>query len=204
MSIGKFSLGLTGGIGSGKTTVSTMFAELGATIIDTDVIAHQLSQPGGDAIAAIAQKFGAAYIDVNGAMDRVKMRELVFANPQAKKNLEAILHPLIRQHCEQAAAGSKAAYPIFVVPLLIESGDWKARVQRILVIDCDQETQIKRVMLRNHFAREQVLQILAAQASRDERLAQADDVIDSMANVSQVRIEVERLHRKYLNLAISR
>ena len=111
MSIGKFSLGLTGGIGSGKTTVSTMFAELGATIIDTDVIAHQLSQPGGDAIAAIAQKFGATYIDVNGAMDRVKMRELVFANPQAKKNLEAILHPLIRQHCEQAAAGSKAAYP---------------------------------------------------------------------------------------------
>lgn len=204
MSIGKFSLGLTGGIGSGKTTVSNMFTELGATIIDTDVIAHQLSEPRGEAIAVIAQKFGAAYIDINGAMDRKKMRELIFADPQAKKNLEAILHPLIRQHCEQAAADAKGAYPIFVVPLLIESGNWRARVQRILVVDCDQDTQIKRVMHRNHFTREQVVQILAAQASRDERLAQADDVIDSMANVSQVRIEVERLHKKYLNLAISR
>jgi dephospho-CoA kinase len=199
----KFSLGLTGGIGSGKTTVANMFAELGASIIDTDVIAHQVSQTGGTAIPFIAKCFGADFINTEGAMDRAKMRDLVFSDTQAKKQLESILHPLIRQQCEIEATTSRGAYPIFVVPLLIESGNWRARVQRILVVDCDQETQIARVIQRNKFERVQVLRILAAQVSREERLAHADDIINSMADLSQVRSEVEILHKKYLNFAIS-
>ncbi|MFC0350045.1 dephospho-CoA kinase [Undibacterium danionis] len=200
-----FSIGLTGGIGSGKTTVANMFAELGATIIDTDLIAHQLSQKNGAAIPSIAQHFGAEFINSDGAMDRNKMRELVFSDAQAKKQLESILHPLIRQQCEMAATHitSKTNYPIFVVPLLIESEDWRQKVQRILVVDCDQETQITRVMQRNHLERTQVLKIMAAQVSREKRLAHADDVINSMADLSQVHSEVERLHKKYLNIAIS-
>lgn len=199
----KFSVGLTGGIGSGKTTVANMFAELGVSIIDTDAIAHQMSQAGGTAIPFIAKSFGADFINAQGAMDRAKMRDLVFSDAQAKKQLESILHPLIRQQCEIEATTSSGAYPIFVVPLLIESGNWRARVQRILVIDCDQETQIARVIQRNKFERTQVLRILATQVSREERLAQADDMINSMADLSQVRSEVEILHKKYLNFAIS-
>lgn len=199
----KFSVGLSGGIGSGKTTVANMFAELGASIIDTDIIAHQLSQTGGAAIPIIAEYFGAQFIDASGAMDRAKMRELVFSDAHAKRQLENILHPLIRQQCEIEAKKADGTYPIFVVPLLIESGDWRARVQRILIIDCDQETQIARVMQRNKFERAQVLRILATQVGRDERLAQADDIINSMADLSHVRSEVEILHKKYLNFAIS-
>ena len=199
----KFSVGLSGGIGSGKTTVANMFAELGASIIDTDVIAHQLTQPGGAAISNIAKHFGAEFISTDGAMDRKKMRELVFSDAQTKKQLENILHPLIRQQCEIEAKNADGTYPIFVVPLLIESGDWRARVQRILVIDCDQETQIARVMQRNKFERYQVLRILATQVSREERLEHADDIINSMADLSQVHSEVEILHKKYLNFAIS-
>lgn len=203
----EFSIGLTGGIGSGKTTVANMFAELGATIIDTDLIALQLSQKNGAAIPLIAQRFGAEFINSDGAMDRSKMRELVFSDALAKKQLESILHPLIRQQCEIDAnhihITGKISYPIFVVPLLIESKDWHSRVQRILVVDCDPETQITRVMQRNHFERAQVLKIMDTQLSREERLMHADDVINSMADLSQVHSEVERLHKKYLNIAIS-
>ncbi|MFZ6801827.1 dephospho-CoA kinase [Undibacterium sp. Di24W] len=198
-----FNIGLTGGIGSGKTTVANMFADLGASIIDTDLIAHQLTQTGGIAIPIIADYFGADFINADGTMNRPKMRQLAFSDVAAKKQLENILHPLIREQCEAQAKAASGVYPIFVVPLLIESGDWSARVKRILVVDCDQETQITRVMQRNHFERTQVLSILSAQASRDERLAHADDIINSMADLSQVRSEVEILHKKYLNFAIS-
>nr|WP_315485213.1 dephospho-CoA kinase [uncultured Undibacterium sp.] len=200
---GVFNIGLTGGIGSGKTTVANMFADLGASIIDTDLIAHQLTQAGGAAIPSIAENFGTEFINAEGAMDRPKMRELAFSDETAKKQLENILHPLIRQQCEVEAKAANGAYPIFVVPLLIESGEWRARVKRILVVDCDPETQIERVMQRNHFERTQVLRILSAQASREERLAHADDIINSMANLSHVRTEVERLHKKYLKFVIS-
>jgi dephospho-CoA kinase len=203
MHSGAFNIGLTGGIGSGKTTVANMFADLGASIIDTDLIAHQLTQTGGAAIPFIADNFGTEFINAEGAMDRPKMRELAFSDVTAKKQLENILHPLIRQQCEVEAEAANGAYPIFVVPLLIESGDWRARVKRILVVDCDQETQIARVMQRNRFERTQVLSILSAQANREERLAHADDIINSMANLSHVRTEVERLHKKYLKFVIS-
>lgn len=199
----QFSVGLTGGIGSGKTTVATMFAELGVTIIDTDEIAHQLTQLGGAAIPHIIARFGTDYVS-EGAMRRDKMRELVFSQPQAKRDLEAIIHPLIRQICEEQANRPHACYPIFVVPLLIESGTWSQRVSRILVADCPVQTQIDRVMVRNGFSREQVERILQAQASREQRLQAATDVINTGLDLSHVRIEVARLHAIYQKLALSR
>lgn len=196
-----FSIGLTGGIGSGKTTVSDMFAKVGAHIIDTDLIAHQLTAPNGKAIEAIIAAFGEDIVDSSGAMDRQKMRRLVFKEPTAKRQLEAILHPMIRSECEQLAASGAGSYPIFVVPLLVESGNWHERVTRILVIDCDEQTQIKRVMMRNGFPREQVEDIMQVQASRDERLGVADDVINSDENLDQIWQQVNDLHQKYLKLA---
>lgn len=199
----QFSVGLTGGIGSGKTTVAAMFAELGATIIDTDLIAHQLTQVGGAAVPLIAARYGAEYIE-NGAMRRDKMRELVFSQPQAKHDLEAIMHPLIRQVCEEQAHAPHTAYPIFVVPLLIESGTWAKRVSRILVADCTVQTQIDRVMARNGFSREQVERILQTQATREQRRQAATELINTELDLSHVRIEVNRLHGIYQKLALSR
>lgn len=196
----KFSIGLTGGIGSGKTTIADFFAELGASVVDTDVIAHRLTMPGGRAISAIQDAFGADFIATDGAMDRQKMREHVFQDPIAKKSLESILHPLIRSECEETALTSQGPYVIFVVPLLIESGSWANRVNKILVVDCAEETQITRVMRRNHFRREQVLDIMRAQVTREIRLKHADDVINSEQDLIQVKQQVEVLHQKYLKL----
>ncbi len=198
----RFSVGLTGGIGSGKTTVATMFGELGATIIDTDEIAHQLTQNGGAAIPSITSKFGSNFV-LDGAMRRDKMRELVFRDPQAKQDLESILHPLIRQACEEQANQPHTCYPIFVVPLLVESGTWVQRVNRILVADCPVQTQIDRVVARNGFSREQIERILQAQASREQRLQAASDIINTELDLSHVRIEVTRLHTIYQKLALS-
>ncbi len=196
-----FSLGLTGGIGSGKTTIANMLGELGAALIDTDLIAHQLTLPGGLAIPAIRAQFGDAFITADGAMDRAAIRQLVFADTAQKLKLEAILHPLIRTETERAAAQTKGDYRIFVVPLLVESGNWKQRVDRILVVDCDEETQIKRVMSRNQLSREQVEAIMRNQASRQARLAAADDVIVNNGDLKNIREEVLRLHELYLGLA---
>lgn len=196
-----FSLGITGGIGSGKTTVANLFEDLGATIIDTDLIAHQVSAPQGLAIAAIIEAFGTEALDQDGALDRKKMRELVFKQPDARRQLEAILHPIIRQECERQATHGTGLYPIFVVPLLYESGTWAERLSRILVVDCEEETQVQRVMARNHFSRQQVEDILLIQATRAERLSIADDVIDSDQNLEQIRIHVADLHQKYQKLA---
>lgn len=198
---GNFSLGLTGGIGSGKTTIANMFGELGAALIDTDLIAHQLTIPGGRAIPAIREQFGAEFIAADGAMDRTAIRQLVFANADQKHKLEAILHPLIRTETERAAAQAKGDYRIFVVPLLVESGNWKQRVDRILVVDCDEETQIRRVMGRNQLNREEVIAIMRNQASRQDRLAAADDVIVNDGDLKNIREEVLRLHQQYLHLA---
>lgn len=197
-----FSVGLTGGIGSGKTTVANFFAELGASVIDTDQIAHNLTSAGGTAIAAIHDEFGAEFINSDGAMDRQRMRAYVFADPDAKRRLENILHPKIRQACEDAAQAAQGKYVIFVVPLLIESGTWLQRVNKILVVDCDEETQIARVMQRNQFSREQVCSIMQAQASRNMRLQHADDVINSEQEIAQVKQQVELLHQKYLQLCV--
>ncbi|MFC4931662.1 dephospho-CoA kinase [Massilia sp. GCM10023247] len=193
-----FSVGLTGGIGCGKTTVADMFGALGASLVDTDAIAHALTAPHGAAMPAILAEFGAGFAMPEGALDRAKMRELVFADPGARARLEAILHPRIREATAAAAAMASGPYIIFVVPLLIESGTWAERVARILAIDCSEETQVARVMARNKLSEEQVRAIMAAQASRTQRLAAADDVILNDDGIEALAPQVERLHAFYL------
>ncbi|MFC5458448.1 dephospho-CoA kinase [Massilia niabensis] len=193
-----FSVGLTGGIGCGKTTVADMFGALGATLVDTDAIAHALTAPHGAAMPAILAEFGVDFATPGGALDRAKMRELVFADPGARARLEAILHPRIRDATAAAAAIASGPYVIFVVPLLIESGTWAGRVTRVLAIDCSEETQIARVMARNNLLEPQVRAIMAAQVTRAERLAAADDVILNDDGVEALAPQVERLHAFYL------
>jgi dephospho-CoA kinase len=193
-----FAVGLTGGIGCGKTTVANRFAELGATLVDTDEIAHALTGPGGAAMAALVAEFGPDFARADGALDRARMRELVFADADAKARLEAILHPRIRDAALAAAAVATGAYVIFVVPLLIESGTWRARVSRVLAIDCPEEVQVARVMARNGLTEEQVRAIMATQISRAERLAAADDVITNDGDLSTLEPQIARLHAQYL------
>lgn len=199
-----FSVGLTGGIGSGKSTVANMFAARGAAIIDTDLIAHQLSAAGGAAIPAIQAQFGADFITPDGAMDRAKMRERVFSDPTEKNRLESILHPLIRIETERAARQAQGIYTIFVVPLLIESGNWAQRVSRILVVDCPEALQIARVMARSGLVKTQVRAIMQQQASRAVRLAAADDVIRNEGEAATLAPQVDRLHNLYTALAASK
>ncbi|SHH24412.1 dephospho-CoA kinase [Massilia sp. CF038] len=194
----RFSVGLTGGIGCGKTTVADMFAELGAALVDTDLIAHALTAPGGAAMADIVTQFGPGYADPSGALERRAMRELVFADAGARQRLEAILHPRIRDEALAQAAASRAPYVIFVVPLLIESGTWRARVTRVLAIDCPEEMQVARVMARNNLSEEQVRAIMATQISRADRLAAADDVVRNDSGREQLRPQIALLHEKYL------
>ncbi len=194
-------VGLTGGIGSGKSVVARLFAERGVPVIDTDVTAHALTAPGGAATSAIRAEFGDGMLDAEGALDRVAMRRLVFAEPSARKRLEAILHPMISSESDrQLAANSAARYVILVVPLLIESGDYRKRVDRVAVVDCAVATQIARVMARNKLARDEVERILAVQAARSERLAAADDVIDNDGELAGLPPQIECLHRQYLAL----
>lgn len=193
-----FSVGLTGGIGCGKTTVADMFGALGASLVDTDAIAHALTAPHGAAMPAILQEFGAGFATPEGAMDRAKMRALVFADATARARLEAILHPRIRDATAAAAAIATGPYTIFVVPLLIESGTWAGRVTRVLAIDCPEEMQVARVMARNSMPEAQVRAIMATQVTRAQRLAAADDVVVNDAGLDALRPQVERLHAFYL------
>jgi dephospho-CoA kinase len=193
-----FSVGLTGGIGCGKTTVADMFGALGASLVDTDAIAHALTAPHGAAMPALLAEFGPGFATPDGAMDRAKMRELVFTDPGARARLEAILHPRIREATAAAAALATGPYVIFVVPLLIESGTWVERVTRVLAIDCSEETQVARVMARNQLSEPQVRAIMAAQVTRAERLAKADDVILNDDGIEALAPQVERLHAFYL------
>ena len=199
-----FSVGLTGGIGCGKSTVANLFAERGATVIDTDLIAHQLTASGGIALPIIRAQFGDAFITAEGAMDRARMRAHVFAEPAEKQRLESILHPLIRQETERAAACASGSYIIFVVPLLIESGTWKERVSRVLVIDCPEELQIARVMRRSNLTEAQVRAIMAAQVSRETRLATADNIIVNDSDTNALTPQIDRLHAIYCAMAHSR
>lgn len=197
-----FAVGLTGGIGSGKTTVADLFAKHGVSVVDTDVIAHRITAPGGAAMPLIEQAFGAQYVASDGALDRAKMRALVFSDDAAKAKLEAITHPLIRAETEREREAATGPYVVIVVPLLVESGTWRSRVDRVLVVDCGLDTQIARVMRRNAFSREQVLAIIARQATREARLAAADDVVvNDDTPFEQLSEEVRRLHRRYLTLA---
>lgn len=197
----RLAIGLTGGIGSGKSTVADLFAARGAAVIDTDVIAHSLTSPNGRAIEAVREAFGNSVIRSDGAMDRSAMRSLVFADAAARRQLELILHPMIRAEAERTASGLTGAYLLFVVPLLVESGSWRERVSRVLVIDCEEDEQIRRVMQRSGLAREQVQAILAAQASRAQRLAAADDVIGNHLGLEALETQVDRLHETYLSQA---
>ncbi|GJG97437.1 dephospho-CoA kinase [Cupriavidus pauculus] len=198
-------IGLTGGIGSGKTRVADMFAARGAALIDTDLLAHEITAPGGSAIAPLLEAFGPRCLRPDGAMDRDGMRALVFSDPDAKARLEGITHPLIRQLTEARAAAVRAAgqhpYLIYVVPLLVESGTWRARVGRVLVVDCQEDTQVARVMARNGFTRDQVQAIMQKQATRAARLAVADDVIDNDGPPDALAPQVERLDALYRTLS---
>jgi len=196
-----FVVGLTGGIGSGKSAVGRLFEQLGIAVIDTDAIAHQLTTPGGAAMPAIRAIFGDAVATADGALDRAAMRAIVFADPPARKRLEGILHPMIREESERRLAGADSPYAILMVPLLVESGSYRERVDRVAVVDCDVETQIARVMQRNGLARAEIERILAAQATRTQRLEAADDVIDNDRNLADLEPQIERLHASYLALA---
>jgi dephospho-CoA kinase len=200
MSSVPFAMGLTGGIGSGKSTVADMFAARGASIVDTDLIAHSMTAPQGPAMPAIVAEFGPAFADASGAMDRARMRELVFSDAGAKARLEAILHPRIRDAALAAGAAATGAYVIYAVPLLIESGTWRAQVTRVLAVDCEEQVQIARVMARNNLPEAQVRAIMAAQVSRAQRLAAADDVIVNNAGIAELEAQVERLHALYLQI----
>lgn len=197
-----FSVGLTGGIGCGKSTVADLFASLGASIVDTDAIAHALTAPHGAAMPAIVAEFGADFATPEGALDRARMRNLVFSNAGARAQLEAILHPRIREATAAAALIATGPYVIYAVPLLIESGSWRERVARVLAVDCSEATQVARVMQRSALSPEQVRAIMATQVTRSERLAAADDVIDNDNGLEALLPQVTRLHERYLALSM--
>ncbi|MBP6019540.1 MAG: dephospho-CoA kinase [Burkholderiaceae bacterium] len=195
-------IGLTGGIGSGKSLVADFFAEWGAAVIDTDQIAHELTQAGGAAMLPIRQAFGPDVISPDGALNRAAMRELVFADPAQRAKLEAIIHPLIASETERQAASAVGCYQVFVVPLLVESGRWRDKVDRICVVDCEPETQIARVKSRSGLTTEVIGRIMSAQATRAARLAVADDVVDNGASVtfSQLKQRALELHHSWCGL----
>jgi dephospho-CoA kinase len=193
-----FVVGLTGGIGSGKSAAAAEFERLGADVVDTDAIAHELTGRAGRALPEIERVFGAALIGDNGALDRTKMRSLVFADPAAKKALEALLHPMIREESQRRIAASRGPYLVHVVPLLIESADYRSRVDRVLVIDAPVEMQVERVRLRSALSEAEVRAIVAAQTTRAQRLAAADDVIENRGTIDALRKQVAAFHLKYL------
>jgi dephospho-CoA kinase len=197
-------VGLTGGIGCGKSTATDMFAELGAAIIDTDVISRDLTAPGGRALPLIVEAFGAECIGSDGALDRSRMRTLVFSDALAKKKLENILHPLIRAEARARVQASKALYSILVVPLLLETGSYSDLIDRVLVVDCDEDQQIERVSARSGLSAQEVRAIMRAQLPRAERLARADDVLVNDAGIDVLRQRVHDLHRTYAALAARR
>lgn len=193
-------IGLTGGIGSGKTTVSDCFSQLGVPVIDTDLIARELVQPGQPALADITALFGNKVLDQDGSLNRSRLGDITFNNPEARHQLEGILHPRIRDQVKQRLKQLQSPYAIVVIPLLIETGD-RSYIDRILVVDCDLQIQIKRVKERDHRSEQQIENILLAQVSREQRLAAADDVIENNANQATLFQKVRDLHHKYLALA---
>ena len=194
-------VGLTGGIGSGKSAAADEFARLGAAIVDTDAIAHELTASGGLAVAQIRRLFGETAIGPDGAMDRKRMRDHVFADPAAKRKLEELLHPMIREESARRIAAATGPYVVHVVPLLIESPDYRKRVDRVLVVDCSEETQVARVRARPGLSENEVRAIMRTQATRAERVAAADDVIDNGGSREALREQVAALHQKYLQFA---
>ncbi|MEJ8854337.1 dephospho-CoA kinase [Variovorax robiniae] len=193
-------IGLTGGIGSGKSTVASMLVQRGAALIDTDAIARSLTLPGGQAMGPIAAQFGQDLVQADGALDRDRMRQIVFQDASAKRRLEAILHPLIGMACDhQAAQAQDRDIVVFDVPLLVESGRWRARVDRVLVVDATEATQMSRVMARNGWSAEAVQAVIAQQASREARRAAADAVIfNEGLDLAQLQAEVDGLLQQWM------
>ena len=200
MSDQPYRVALTGGIASGKSTVADLFAALGVPVIDTDVIARQVVEPGQPALAKIAATFGPDVLDADGRLDRRRMRERIFADPDAKRRLEAILHPAIRAEMEQQSMAAQGPYQVLVIPLLTEGGR-RDHVDRVLLVDVPEELQIQRLMMRDGVSHEQAQASLNAQATRAQRLALADDVIRNTGRVDDLRAQVAELHGKYLRLA---
>lgn len=194
-------IGITGGISCGKSSAAEFFMKHGVPVIDTDEIAHQLTRPGGPALASIRETFGSDYLTSGGALDRAKMRQLVFSDIDAKNKLERILHPLIREEVARRLTACTAPYVLIAVPLLLETGGYRESIQRLLVVDCNEELQIDRAMRRSRLSQEEVQAIMATQVSREMRLKQADDVLSNSGNLDSLAQQVDALHGKYLMLA---
>jgi dephospho-CoA kinase len=197
-------IALTGGIGSGKSSVAAILKELGAAIIDTDEIAHRLTVTGQPGARAIGEQFGPEYLRKDGALDRERMRKLAFSDPQARKKLEAILHPMIRAEVNTAVMDAVGPYAVIVVPLLIETGAYRDLAQRTLVVDCSEKEQMTRVMQRNELTADAIQAVMASQVSRTERLKHADDIVRNESTLAALRAGAVALHRKYLDLAKDR
>lgn len=193
-----YCVGLTGGVGSGKSLVARLFAGLGAEVIDTDVIARELTAAGGPAMAPIRAAFGQEYLAADGSLERVRMRQLVFADADARGRLEALLHPLIHARVVAQLAASSAPYVLLVVPLLVETAAYDGLVDRVLVVDCEPEQQIERVVQRDGLSEAMARAIVAAQSSRERRLAAADEVIDNRADLDALAPRIARLHQAFL------
>ena len=193
-------IALTGGVGSGKSTVARHLANLGVPVIDADQVAREVVQPGSECLHRIAEVFGAGILTSSGELDRAALRRRVFADPSARQRLEAILHPRIRQVMQHRLVGLQAVYALLVIPLLVETGQTDL-AERVLVVDIPESEQIRRVQERDGLDEEQVRRILAAQCDRATRLAAADDVIDNSGDLAGLIEQTERLHRRYLELA---
>jgi len=196
-----YTVGLTGGIGSGKSAIAGLFARRGVAVVDSDEIARELTRAGGAAIDPIRKAFGPGVLGTDGALDRARMRALAFGPAAERRRLEAILHPLIREESARRLARAGGAYAVLVVPLLVEGGIDRSRYARVVVVDCTEAQQIERVMRRSGLPEQEVRAIMAAQARREERLALADDVIDNSGPVEALEAQVARLHEKYLTLS---
>ena len=196
-------IGLTGGIASGKSTVAQRFMDLDVPVIDADVAARAVVAPGKPGFEQVISRFGPAIVAANGELDRRALRELVFSDPDSRRDLEVILHPLIRADMDRSAAAAVGPYIVMAIPLLIEGGS-RDRVDRILVVDVDEAVQLQRVMARDRCSLDEAQAILAAQAPRSARLAVADDVLPNTGTVTDLRQAVDRLHERYLSLATAR
>ncbi|MGA9025058.1 MAG: dephospho-CoA kinase [Steroidobacteraceae bacterium] len=196
----RLRIGLTGGIASGKSTVARRFAELGVPVIDADEIARAVVEPGQPGLAEVLRRFGAGVLAPNGGLDRRALRELIFSDSSKRRDLERILHPLIRAEMERQAQAARGPYLVMAIPLLVESG-LRDRVDRVLVVDAGEAAQVARLMARDGGSEEQARSILAAQASRTARLQAADDVLDNRGSEADLRLAVDALHQRFLGLA---
>ena len=198
-----FTIALTGGIGSGKSEATKIFSSLGVPIVDLDIISHQLTAEKQPLVGEIAKVFGQEYISTSGALDRTKMRQLVFANENARKQLNKILHPAIyREAIKQLQQFSKQPYAILAIPLLEEGSIYAQAIDRVLVIDCEQEKQIERVKQRSHLTEPEIKQIIEAQIPRKSRIKMADDLIENNGSIADLHSKIEKLHQKYIKTCI--